>query len=144
MRQQCINAIKSEQENINKEFPKYKNLTNNVFERITDFANEDFEGVSDNKRYRCFLDLCRDILTTAFEQDAQKSYLRMVFKTLKNEDISKYFSCVMQSRSKDFQVVRDGLVIRFITSWQGMQPYDKDKKLKEFLIYLDNCIRNQF
>lgn len=140
MRKQCIAAIESEQRNINKEFPKYENLTNSIFTKITNFVNEDFDGISDNKRYRYFLDLCRDILITAFEQDTQKSYLRMVFKTLKNEDISKYFSCVMQSRSNDFRVVRDGLVIRFITSWQDMIPYDKDKKLKEFLRYLDNCI----
>lgn len=140
MRQKCIEAISREKSEIMQEFPKYKELTDFIFTKITDFAEEDFEGISDNKRYRYFLDLCRDILTEAFERDAQKSYLRMVFKALKNEDISKYFSHVMQSRSNDFQVVRDGLIIRFIANWQGMIPYDKDKKLKEFLRYLDNCI----
>lgn len=140
MQQQCINVIKSEQENINKEFPKYESLTDDIFEKITDFANEDFDGITDNKRFRCFLDLCKTILTTAFEQDAQKSYLKMVFKALKNEDISKYFSKVMQSNAERMKVITEGLVIRCISSWQWMVPYDKERMLDYFLKYLDNCI----
>ncbi len=140
MRQKCIAAIKTEQENINKEFPKYENLTDDIFEKITDFANEDFDGITDNKRFRCFLDLCKNILTTAFEQDAQKSYLRMVFKALKNEDISKYFSYIIQSNAEQMKVITDGLVIRCTYSWQWMVPYDKERMLAEFLKYLDNCI----
>lgn len=140
MRQKCIAAIKTEQENINKEFPKYENLTDDIFEKITDFANEDFDGITDNKRFRCFLDLCKNILITAFEQDAQKSYLRMVFKALKNEDISKYFSYIMQSNAEQMKVITEGLVIRCISSWQWMVPYDKERMLDCFLKYLDNCI----
>lgn len=140
MQQQCINAIKSEQENINKEFPKYENLTDSIFTEIIEFVNEDFDGITDNKIFRYFLDLCKNVLTTAFEQDAQKSYLRMVFKSLKNEDISKYFSYIMQSNAERMKVITDGLVIRCIYSWQWMVPYDKERMLAEFLKYLDNGI----
>ena len=134
MREQCIEAINTEHENIDKEFPKYENLTEDIFEKLTDFANEDFEGISDNKRYRYFLDLCRDILTEAFERDAQKSYLRMVFKALKNEDISKYFSRVMQSRSNNFKFVIDRLWNAFV--YEHIE-YQKDRKLKEILDLLN-------
>lgn len=137
MLQKCITAIKTEQENINKEFPKYESLTNSIFTEITEFANEDFDGITDNKRFRYFLDLCKNILTTAFEQDTQKAYLRMVFKALKNEDISKYFSKEMQSKSSDVLMLIDGLASKFTESWQGMVPYDKNEQLNRLLKYLD-------
>lgn len=102
MREKCLSAVEHEKTLIDNEFPKQKDLTNSIFVEILDFINQDFDGISDNKRYRCFLDLYKNILIISFQENASKAYLRMIFKAMKNKDILKYFSHIMQSRSKDF------------------------------------------
>ena len=56
MREKCLSTVEHEKTLIDNEFPKQKDLTNRIFVEILDFINQDFDGISDNKRYRCFLD----------------------------------------------------------------------------------------
>ena len=134
MKEKCINALLNAKSGINKNFPKYERLTESIFADITNFANEDFEGISVNKRYRRFLDICENILISAFEQDASKAYLRLLFKTFNDKDVSKYFSYIMQSRSNDFQYAAKRFVNIFVY-WDI--SVRKEKKLKEILKLID-------
>ena len=134
MKEKCISALSNAKAGINKDFPKYEGLTESIFADITNFANEDFDGISVNKRYRSFLDVCKNILTTAFEQDASKAYLRLLFKMFNDKDISKYFSYIMQSKSADFQYAAKRFVNIFVY-WDI--SVSKEKKLKEILKLID-------
>lgn len=134
MREKCLSTVEHEKTLIDNEFPKQKDLTNRIFVEILDFINQDFDGISDNKRYRCFLDLYKNILIISFQENASKAYLRMIFKAMKNKDISKYFSHIMQSRSKYFQDTVDRLCNIFTYVHIEGQ---KDKKLKKILDLLN-------
>ena len=98
MREKCLSTVEHEKTLIDNEFPKQKDLTNRIFVEILDFINQDFDGISDNKRYRCFLDLYKNILIISFQENASKAYLRMIFKAMKNKDISKYFFTILCNR----------------------------------------------
>lgn len=137
IQEKCIAALSEEKAKINQEFAQNEDLTNDIFAKLTEFAKEDFSGVTDNKRYRYFLNLCGDIIISAFEQSAPKSYFRAVFKVLRNENISKYFSSIMQSRADEFHFVTDGLVTRCTYSWQETVPFDKEKKQNELLDFIE-------
>ena len=69
MREKCLSAVEHEKTLIDNEFPKQKDLTNRIFVEILDFINQDFDGISDNKRYRCFLDLYKNILIISFQEN---------------------------------------------------------------------------
>ena len=105
MREKCLSTVEHEKTLIDNEFPKQKDLTNRIFVEILDFINQDFDGISDNKRYRCFLDLYKNILIISFQENASKAYLRMIFKAMKNKDISKYFHILCNRVQKIFRIL---------------------------------------
>ena len=76
----------------------------------------------------------KNILIISFQENASKAYLRMIFKAMKNKDILKYFSHIMQSRSKDFRDTVDRLCNIFAYVHIEGQ---KDKKLKKILDLLN-------
>ena len=80
-----------------------------------------------------FLDLYKNILIISFKK-CIKSIFKNDFKAMKNKDISKYFSHIMQSRSKDFQDTVDRLCNIFTYVHIEGQ---KDKKLKKILDLLN-------
>ena len=88
MREKCLSTVEHEKTLIDNEFPKQKDLTNRIFVEILDFINQDFDGISDNKRYRCFLDLYKNRYFS--QEKCIKRYLRMIFKAM--ADISKFFT----------------------------------------------------
>ena len=73
MREKCLSTVEHEKTLIDNEFPKQKDLTNRIFVEILDFINQDFDGISDNKRYRCFLDLYKNILIISFQEKGQRN-----------------------------------------------------------------------
>ena len=79
MREKCLSTVEHEKQLIDNEFPKQKDLTNRIFVEILDFINQDFDGISDNKRYRCFLDLYKKYLNNFISRKCIKSIFKNDF-----------------------------------------------------------------
>lgn len=71
--------LECEKNKLNSEFPKYEEITTDLFQKVYEFLNVDFEDLSDNRVYRCFLDSFKEIICFAFDKDVSKAYLRNFF-----------------------------------------------------------------
>ena len=117
--------LKQENIKVNTEFPQYEETTAELFEQVYAFFDVDFEELTDNRVYRCFLSSFKEIICFAFEKDVPKSYLRCFFKSLNNELVVGYLGSYAKSRAKDIKNIMDRFLHFFITTWQG---YGDDKK----------------
>ncbi len=128
--------LECEKENLNSEFPKNQETTTLLFEKVFDFLSTDFDEMSDNKVYRCFLISFREIIFIAFDKDVSKVYLRQFFKIMNNDIFLTYLSNHAKSRAKDIKFVMNRFVHFFITSWQGYND-NKDRVLDEIIGLID-------
>ena len=69
-----------------------------LFEKFSNFVRDDYEGVSDNKIYRLYLCLIKDMLVVSFENNASKSFMRGFFKILNNKTFTDYLSSVTKTQ----------------------------------------------
>lgn len=79
MKKECLSYLEIEKIKLNEEFPKYETVTEELFIRVSDFMNNDFDGISENKIYRLFLDKLKDVTRYAFDSDVSKAYMRSFF-----------------------------------------------------------------
>ena len=128
--------LKCEKENLISEFPKNEETTTILFEKVFDFLSTDFDEMSDNKVYRCFLVSFREIICIAFDKDVSKVYLRQFFKIMNNDIFLTYLSNHSKSRAKDIKNIMNRFVHFFINSWQGYND-NKDIMLDEFIGLID-------
>ena len=108
--------LKCEKENLISEFPKNEETTTILFEKVFDFLSTDFDEMSDNKVYRCFLVSFREIICIAFDKDVSKVYLRQFFKIMNNDIFLTYLSNHSKSRAKDIKNIMNRFVHFFINS----------------------------
>ena len=125
-----------EKEKLNSEFQKNKETTEELFAKVYDFLSIDFDELSDNRVYRCFLNSFKGIICFAFEQDLSKAYLRYFFKIMNDEMILKYLSIYSKSKAKEIRFIMSRFECFFIYSWQGYGN-DKDKVLEEIMNFID-------
>lgn len=109
---------------MNTEFLNNSDTTEELFAMVYSFLCVDFDELSDNRVYRCFLTSFKEIICFAFEQDVSKKYLRLFFKIINNEIIIKHITNHAKTRTKDIKDVMNRFVDFFTTSWQG---YGNDK-----------------
>lgn len=117
--------LEREKIKVNTEFPQYEEITAELFEQVYAFFDVDFEELTDNRVYRCFLSSFKEIISFAFEKDVPKSYLRWFFRSLNNELVVGYLGSYAKSRAKDIRNVMERFLYFFIVSWQG---FDNDKR----------------
>ena len=79
MKKDCLSYLEFEKVKLNEEFPKYESVTEELFVQVSDFMNNDFDGISENKIYRFFLDKLKDITFYAFDRNVSKAYMRSFF-----------------------------------------------------------------
>lgn len=128
--------LKCEKENLISEFPKNEETTTILFEKVFDFLSTDFDEMSDNKVYRCFLVSFREIICIAFDKDVSKVYLRQFFKIMNNDIFLTYLSNHSKSRAKDIKNIMNRFVHFFINSWQEYND-NKDRVLDEIIGLID-------
>ena len=80
-----------------KEYPDKEDIINSISAIFSDFVSEDYEGITENRIYRLFLNTLKEILNTAFENNCSKSFLRSFFKRLNNKNVNAYLSSLAKS-----------------------------------------------
>ena len=115
-------------------YPDKEDLTKYLLFKINDFIETDFEGTSDNKIFHNFLITLQEMIEFSFENDATKSYLRMVFKTINNEPFLKEFNRLMPSKEKNINFLFNKLYNLFV--YQDATS-SHDYRLTEILDFLE-------
>lgn len=131
MKKECLSYLEIEKIKLNEEFPKYETVTEELFIRVSDFMNNDFDGISENKIYRLFLDKLKDVTRYAFDSDVSKAYMRSFFKRLNNKNVIEYLADIMQTKSTDIRNIMKRFV-NFFVYWQDSDN-TMDKKLEEII-----------
>ena len=131
MKKECLSYLEIEKIKLNEEFPKYETVTEELFIRVSDFMNNDFDGISENKIYRLFLDKLKDVTRYAFDSDVSKAYMRSFFKRLNNKNVIGYLADIMQTKSTDIRNIMKRFV-NFFVYWQDSDN-TMDKKLEEII-----------
>lgn len=130
---ECLVYLKKAKAELIEEYPNNNDLTNTLFLKICDFADEDFDGIAENKIYRSFIAELIDIVEISFDKNASKSYLRSFFKILNNSSFTNRLSKSMPSKSGDTKRVIDRLV-NFFVYQDGISQ--KEQRLKAIVNYL--------
>ena len=130
---ECLMYLENAKAELIEEFPNNNELSNTLFLKVCDLANEDFDGITENKIYRNFIGVLIDIVKISFENDASKSYLRSFFKKLNNCSFTNCLSKSMSSKSGDIKRIIDRLVYFFV--YQNTSSA-KEYRLNEVLNYL--------
>ena len=135
MKKDCLSYLEFEKVKLNEEFPKYESVTEELFVQVSDFMNNDFDDISENKIYRFFLDKLKDITFYAFDRNVSKAYMRSFFKKLNNENVVEYLTSIMKTKPIDIS----NIIKRFVNFFVYWQDSDntKDKKLEEIIKLLD-------
>ncbi|MBQ3573034.1 MAG: hypothetical protein IJA16_00405 [Clostridia bacterium] len=135
MKKDCLSYLEFEKVKLNEEFPKYESVTEELFVQVSDFMNNDFDDISENKIYRFFLDKLKDITFYAFDRNVSKAYMRSFFKKLNNKNVVEYLTSIMKTKSIDISNIMKRFV-NFFVYWQDSDN-TKDKKLEEIIKLLD-------
>ena len=133
---ECLSYLTSVKTELTQSFPQSEQLTDSLFAVFSDFVTGDYEGISENKIYRSFLNTLTEIIEIAFENRASKSFLRSFFKALNNQNIINYLSELAPTHTSDFKISLERLVSEFVY-WQES---DQKKELK--LNYLIDIIES--
>lgn len=120
-----------------KDFSAFEALTLRLADKIKDFAEEDFEGVNENKVYRIFLDTVREMVEISIEEKASKSYLRCFWKVLDSKVAHKALTPFMQSKAEKVKSITDRMVNFYV--YQDPTSSEEYRK-SEIMRYLDNMM----
>ena len=130
-KKECLLYLEIEKTKLNEEFPKYKVTTEELFVQISDFVSDDFDGISENKIYRLFLDKLKDVICHALGLGVSKVYMMKLFKTLNDKNVIEYLTSTMKTKTADINNIMKRF-INFFVYWQSSDN-TKDKKLEEII-----------
>lgn len=129
-------VLKEYEENIKNQYPKYDEITNEIFEKIQNMLFEDYDSfASDNKKLNYMKSYLADIIETAFVDKGHKSYLKSIVEIFYCDEINKYICKVLNTKSKNFLETLKCLKYRVIY-WQGYEGMENEK-----LVQLLACIK---
>lgn len=134
VRKECLSYLQTEKIKLSEEFLKHKLITEELFVKIIDFVNIDFEGIPENKIYRCFLEMLKDIIHYAFDNNASKAYMRSFFKRINNKCVLEYLRGLMKGKSVEIKNIINSL-INFFVYWQVC-----DSTRKEIIERIEGCM----
>ena len=63
---ECLSYLTSVKTELTQSFPQSEQLTDSLFAVFSDFVTGDYEGISENKIYRSFLNTLTEIIEIAF------------------------------------------------------------------------------
>ena len=105
---------------------------------VYNFVCTDFNGVSENKIFRIFLNTFKDVIEFSFQNDASKSYMRTSFKKLNNKKFLDYLSVYMPAKSTVIKFIMDRFVNFFV--YQQDFSISKEYRLKEIVDFVNEYI----
>ena len=118
------------------EFSDKEDLIHSLSVIFSDFLNEDYDGLTENRIYRLYLDTLKEIIITAFENDASKSLLRGFFKILNNKKVTDYLSSLAKSKSSDIKFLLERLYTEFV--YWAESDITKDNKLNKLIDLIES------
>ena len=118
---------------LNTDFPKNREVTAALFQKVSDFLDTDFEEMTDNCVYRHFLTSWKEIISFAVQAGVSKSYLRCFLKHLNNKMFLDYLGSYAKTRANDFRLIMNRFVNCFTVS-----NVEMDSVLRE-IVYLIDC-----
>lgn len=118
---------------LNADFPKNKEVTAALFQKVSDFLDTDFEEMTDNCVYRHFLIFWKEIIPFSVQAGVSKSYLRCFLKHLNNKMFLDYLGSYAKTRANDFRLIMNRFVNCFTVSNVEMESV-----LRE-IAYLIDC-----
>ena len=130
----CLLYLDSAKSRLINDFPNNKELTDDLFIKVYNFVDTDFQGVSENKVFRIYLNTLKEVVELAFQKDASKSYMRNVFKQLNNEKLFDYLSIYINKKSTDVKFLMNKLVNFFVYQDTTRQ---KESILNEIIEFID-------
>ncbi len=136
LKSECLSYSENAKIELNKAFPQNKQQIEILFKRISDFLNDDYKGISDNKIYRLYLCLLKDLIIISFENNVSKSFMRSFFKRLENKIVIDYLSSLTKKQILDFNSPLDRLVNEFVY-WQD-SDHNKELKLNHWINLIDD------
>ena len=136
VKSECLSYLASTNTELIQNFTQSEQLTDSLFAVFSDFVTGDYEGISENKIYRSFLNTLTEIIEIAFENRASKSFLRSFFKILNNKAVTDYLSELAPKHTSDF----NNSLARIASEFVYWQESDHKKELK--LNYLKDIIES--
>ena len=118
------------------EFSDKEDLIHSLSVIFSDFLNEDYDGLTENRIYRLYLDTLKEIIITAFENDASKSLLRGFFKILNNKKVTDYLSSLAKTKSIDIKYQLHRLYNEFV--YWAESDTTKDNKLNKLIDLIES------
>ena len=132
----CTTYLYEEKSKLINDFPKFENTTKEIFTKLLEFINTDFNGVSENKIYRKFLITFKEIICCAFENNASKAYMQSLFIKINNKKVSNYLISLTKTNYQSICNILKRFVNLFVY-WQNSEQ-TKEFKLNEILNLIDS------
>lgn len=87
------------------EYPQHQELTQGLFETLSDMIAEDFGAISPRgKRFRFVFDCVADMLTKMYAENVRKQYAIDVLDTLLDEHVALFMQRVMQDAAGEYRI----------------------------------------
>ena len=136
LKSECLLYFETAMTEYGKEFPDKEDLVNGLSAIFSDFLSEDYDGLTENRIYRLYLNTLKEIINTAFESDASKSFLRGFFKILNNKKIIAYLSSLAKTKSADIKYQLHRLYTEFV--YWAESDTTKESKLQKLIDLIDS------
>ena len=120
---------------LNEVYANNASVTEELFLMFNNFIYDDYDGISENKIYRLFLESLKEMISYSFDCAVSKSYLRSYFKILNNKNVVGLLASVMKTKTTDIENIMKRLVNLFVY-WQNSEV-TKEKKLTEIIGLID-------
>ena len=102
-------------------YPKYQQLTNNVFEEIIEMLVIDYGSIfPGGRRLRIFNTHMLSILTQALENGGHKNYMVDLISVFDDTTIAKYLYSSFNNNSDELKLILCRLKARLF-AWQGLE-----------------------
>lgn len=135
LKSECLLDFETAMNEYSKEFPDREDLVTDLSVIFSDFLSEDYDGLTENRIYRLYLNALKEIINTAFENDASKSFLRGYFKRLNNKKVTDYLSSLAKTKSADIKYQLERLYTEFVY-WADSDT-TKETKFEKLIDLID-------
>lgn len=135
LKSECLLYFETAMNEYSKEFSDREDLVADLSVIFSDFLSEDYDGLTENRIYRLYLNALKEIINTAFENDASKSFLRGYFKRLNNKKVTDYLSSLAKTKSSDIKYQLHRLYNEFVY-WADSDT-TKETKLNKLIDLID-------
>ena len=99
----CLEYLSYEKNKLNEVYANNASVTEELFLMFNNFIYDDYDGISENKIYRLFLESLKEMISYSFDCAVSKSYLRSYFKILNNKNVVGLLASVMKTKTTDIE-----------------------------------------